>query len=231
MIHPVMRRLVTNQVPKVPFSGCQYLSTLTSTVDQLDTTFTGFSIGIPHPDRLIILAIYHGVNSPLFQVILNGYNANGWTQLNEYSLAHVSMKEGTIGDLIIGCDAASHARMNVSVYSAYPLNHIPVDGGADSAAGTSDVVVSNIKAYKDGFLVYSVGQHAVESTWTASWNGTDAVVEDYDAVPEAGSSHSTGHINFTYSSDDRDLQLSESLTGLKRLVTRAWGPPRYYGGG
>ena len=217
---------ITRPIPRAPFTGVQYLGDASTTTNETTSTWSGAVIGDPHPDRIIILAIYQGVNGDVTDAQVNNQPFYFKNRLNEFAItAHRVPHETTA---TISVSATSSLRKAIGGYVAYPLNPIPLGFGSASATTTNDAVISNIKAQVNGGLVYSGGQNATLGTFTTVWSGADAVVEDIDLQLEATASYTFGHINFTGSTDQSSLTLQESTSGTKRLCAATWGPARGY---
>ena len=212
--------------PAVPFTGCQYKSTQTQTVDETVTTWTSVAIGTPHPKRIVVLGIFQGVDGNMTSATVNGMEAYFKLNLNEFSIAAIQVPNNTLATITVS--ATSSVRKACSVYVGYPNNHMPLDSGTNSANAATDANVADQKVQASGFLIYSGGQFGTIGTFTTTWNGADAVVEDTDAQLEAISSYTAGHINITGSTDLSDLNMAESTSGTKRLAVATWGPPRGY---
>ena len=218
--------MIVKKLPVVPFAGCQYKSTQTDTVDQTNSTFSSVAIGAAHLDRIIILAIFQGVNGALTTASVNGYDAYHITTLNEFSIAACKVPNDTTATIVVG--ATSSVRKAVGVYVAYPQHPLPTFFGSGTANVGTNATVANVKAVNNGCLIYSGGQLATLGTFTTTWGGSDAVTENADAQLEATSSYTNGNINFTVSSGANTVTLAASANGTKRLIVACWGPPRGY---
>lgn len=216
------------QIPKAPFAGCVYKTTLTTTTDENGTTWNSQDIGAPHPSRIVVLAVFQGVNGDLTTVTVNGINEYHKTRLNEFSITAHRVPTDTTATIVV--TAATSLRKAVGVYVGYPWNPIPLDFGSVSANTTTDANVADQKTQAGGFLIYSGGQLSTLGTFTTTWNGqgSDAVTENADAQLEATSSYTNGHINITRSDDIGDVNMAESTSGTKRLIVCSWGPPWNY---
>jgi len=216
--------LATTRVPNAPLVGCQYKSTQTITTDETTSTWNAVDIGTPHPDRIVILAIFAGVNGDVTAASVNGIPFFHKTRINEFAICACRVPNDTTARIEVS--ATSSIRKAVSVMVAYPQNPIPLDSGTATANTTTNANVADQKVQRHGCLVYAGGQLATLGTFTTTWNGTDSLVEDVDAQLESASSYTAGHINITISSDTSDVDLGESASGTKRLVVCTWGPPR-----
>ncbi len=221
--HPL--GLIVRKVRKAPFTGVQYKTTLTTTTDETLTTWTGVDIGQAHPHRMIILATFMGVNvTPATTV--NGFTTIDKIRNNEFGITFHIVPTGSTAT--ITASGVSSARKAIGVYVAYPMWTTLVDSGSTSAATTTDANLADLKVVRGGALIYSGGQLSTLGTFTTTWNGTDAVIEDIDAQLEATSSYTSGHINITNSSDISDLNMAESNSGAKRLAAISIYPALYY---
>jgi hypothetical protein len=216
-------------LPPVPSRTPIYKTTLTTTTDETTTTWTGVDIGEPHPNRLVILVSYVGAATATPHPVVNGISAGGFiTANNEFNLYAISVKTGTTATVTVS-GAGGSARKAVSVYVAYPENHMPLDSGNATANVGTDANVANIKVQAGGFLIYGGGQHATLGAFTTTWNGAggESVTEDVDAQLEATASYTMGRIATILRSDDLgDVNMAEDTSGTKRLVVVSWGPPR-----
>lgn len=218
--------LAVKHIPNAPFRGCQYKTTVTTTTDETTSTWTGVDIGTPHPDRIVVLAIFQGVNGDVTNATttVNGVQPCHKTRINEFAITVHKVPLGTTATVAVS--ATTSLRKAVGIFIAYPEIPIPMESGSVSAATTSDAQLLNWRQRDGGFLIYSGGQLATLGTFTTTWNGTDTLVEDVDAQLEAASSYTFGHINTIISTNVNDLIMAESVSGTKRLVACIWGPPR-----
>ncbi len=218
--------MLIRPLPRVPSVFPIYKTTLTDTANANSSTFNAVDIGVPHPKRLIVLAVFHGVAAACTATINNTNMHRIQNTAHEFAIFHLQVPVGTTADIVV--TATSSIRKAVSVYVAYPNNPIPLDSATATANTTTNANAADQKVQANGFLIYSGGQLATLGTFTTTWNGTDAVVEDVDAQLEAASSYTAGHINITNSTDVSDLDMAESTSGTKRLVVGTWGPPPGY---
>lgn len=208
-----------NRLPPVPSTVPIFKTTVTTTTDENTSTFTDVDIGVPHPLRLVILAVYQGqTNQPSSTV--NGIPHQTRIHSSEFGILSQCVPTGQTATITV--TAASSVRKAVSVYVAYPRNHIPLDFAIGSAAAGSSATAADVKAQAGGFLIYSGGQNATLSTFTVTWNGVDGTSEQVDAQLEGVASYTSGLINFTQSSDGDDLSLAASTSGLKRIAAASW---------
>ena len=227
------RRVLLDSIPLAPFAGVSYSTTVTTVTNENTSTFSAIDIGTPHKKRIIILAIYQGVNANVTSATVNDIEAFFKLNINEFSIAAVNVPDNASvsgGLATITVTAASSLRKAVSVYIAYPDNPIPLDFVTVTANTTTDANAANVKTQAGGFLVYSGGQNATLGTFTTTWNGqgSNSVVENVDAQLEATGSYTAGFINITTSDDLGDVNMAESVSGTKRLAVASWGPPRNY---
>lgn len=211
-------------LPPVPFAGVAYKSTQTTTVDENTTTWTDVDIGEPHPKRIVILGISKSNTTQLFSVLVNGISAQHIVTQNEWTIYVAQVSHGALATLRVQYLAGTPTRKAVSIWVAYPNNHIPLDFGGATANTSTPATIANLKVQAGGFLVYAGGQNAISGSFTTTWGGVDAVVEDADAQIETGT-YTSGHINATRSSDIDDLVMTQAVSGTKRIVAATWGPP------
>jgi hypothetical protein len=225
MLHPILRRWLTYRVPPAPFTGCVYKSTQTTTTDETTTTWTGVDIGAPHPDRIVVLGIFLGIDAAM-TVTVNGYAECLQRRQNSFAMSYHRIPTGTTATIVVS--ATGSARKAVSVFVAYPGNPVPLDVGADTRTGTTNATIANLKTQVGGCLIYEGGQLAVSTgNFTTTWvSGTDAVTEDIDTTFESASCYTAGHINLTVSESAATLNMGESVSGSKQLVAMSFGPPR-----
>jgi hypothetical protein len=215
---------MVSRVPAAPFAGCQYKTTLTTTTDETNTTWTDVDIGTPHPHRIVILGIFMGVNvgsAPSGTV--NGIGRALGRAQNEWAFNVHLVPNDTLATIIVS--VATSLRKAVSVWIGYPENPIPLDSGLATANTTTNANIADLKVQAGGFLIYAGGQLSTLGTFTTTWGGAETVIEDVDAQLESASSYTAGHFNVTESTDVNDLNLAESTSGTKRLVAATWGPP------
>lgn len=197
-----------------PFSGVQYMETLTTTVNESETTWAAVDIGEAHADRVVILAIYGGGTSAQTGTV-GGVSPTSAVQNTKFvGIMSFAVPTGATADIVV--NAASAPRKAVAVYVAYPTSATMVSSDDDSAAGTTDVVAASLTANAGGFLIYAGAQNAFLGTFSTTWGGADAVSEDVDAQIEAVASYTMGHINFTESTT-ASLTMAESTSGTKHI--------------
>lgn len=217
------------QLPPAPSKDPIYKTTVTTTTDETTSTWTAVDIGVPHPQRLVILCVYHGVAAAATATV-NGISHCHRTQntAHEFSMFAVPVPDGT--DATITVSATGSTRKAVSVYVAYPNILLPLDSGTATANTTSNAVVSDQKVQRNGFFLYNGGQHATLGAFSITWNAGDPGGESVDAQLESVASYTAGYGNIATSSNTGDVTLSETVSGTKRLVVTSWGPPRDYAG-
>jgi hypothetical protein len=171
---------------------------------------------------MVILGIWHGVNAAPTATI-NGINCY-IIRLNEFSIGYANVPHDNTATITV--TAASSLTKAVSVFIAYPQSPIPLDFVTASANTTTNANAANIKTQAGGCIIYSGGQNATLGAFTTTWNGPngDPVNESVDAQLEAGS-YTSGFINITRSNDLGDLNMAETVSGTKRLITVSFGPP------
>ncbi len=209
-------------MPAVPSAIPIYKSTQTTTVDEDTTVWTSVDIGTPHPNRVVILAGFHNQQG-VFSSTVNGIPpaALRSTASNYTGIASHLVPSGTTAT--VSYTMAGALRKAVSVYVAYPVSPVFISAGGDTASGTTDAVVA-LTGMTGGFAIYAGAQGAVLGTFTTTWGGADAVVEDVDAQIEALASYTTGHINFTENQASASVTLAESLTGIKHMQACSFYP-------
>lgn len=226
MISPALPWPSLAVYPKAPSATPIYKGTQTTTTDETTTTWTGVDIGVAHPDRIVILAVYHGVAAAC-TVTVNGCPAYFRAQntAHEVSLHAVEVEAGTTATITVS--ATSSLRKACAVYVAYPHRHTPLDSGTATAATTTNANVANLTLHAEGFAIYVGAQHATLGTFTTTWNANGTVTEDVDAQLESAASYTMGRVmSVTQSSETGDVDLAESASGTKRLAAATWGPPR-----
>lgn len=218
-------------MPAVPSRAVIYKTTLTTTTDESNSTFSSVDIGVPHPRRIIILAIFKGVATTASAWLHSSANVtkfhraadNGSHEVAIYFLPWAG--NSTVETIVVG--ATSSLRKAVGVYIAYPYDPLPIDSGTATANTTSDATVTNMATAGGGFAIYAGCQQSTLGTFTTTWNGAgaEAVTEDVDAQLESASSYTFGHIDIVQADAQGDVTLAESTSGTKRLAVATWGPP------
>lgn len=195
-------------------------TTLTTTTNESATTWLSVDIGEAHAQRVVILAVYMG-NAAVMTGTVQGiaYTSLVNNTSRFVGLMSFAVPTGTTADIVV--DVASSLRKAVTVYVAYPTSATIVSSDDDSAAGTTDVVASALTANAGGFVIYAGAQNAFLGTFSPTWSGVDAVVEDVDAQLEAVASYTMGHVNLTESISG-NLTLAESTSGTKHIVAGTW---------
>lgn len=213
-------------LPAVPSTGVTYIGTSTTTTNEDTTTFSGVSIGTPHPKRVVVLAIQMGVSvaidSTNFKVNQIQPLRADRSQSTAMSAHHVPV--GTTADIVL--THVGSARKACSVFVIYPESPTVRFVGNSNANTTTDANVANVSAMNKGCLIYAGSQLATLGTFTTTWGGTDAVTESVDAQLESATSYTAGYINFTISSDTNALNMAESTSGTKHLLLYTF-PPAY----
>lgn len=125
----------------------------------------------------------------------------------------------------IGHTAVASVRKAISVYVLYPEWSRALQTIGTTATTTTDAAVTIASASCNGCIIYAGGQDATLGTFTTTWGGTDAVIEDIDAQLEGTASYTSGHVNLTESSFTNALTLAESTSGTKALVAISLRPP------
>jgi len=224
--------LALRKIPVAPFAGAAYKTTLTTTVNETTSIFTGVSVGAPHPDRVVVLAIHQGVNGDVTAASVADYAFYHKTRLNEFAITAHRLPND-VSNAGISISATSSLRKSIGIFVCYPSNPIPTDFGSASAAAGNNAVIGNLEAQGGGCLIYSGGQNATLGSFTTTFGGGEAVNEDVDAQYESASTYTQGHINLITSAmgaTARTLQMAASVNGTKRLVAVLFGPPRYWVG-
>lgn len=198
----------------------------TTTTDEGESTFTGVAIGTPHPRRIVVLAVYHGVAAAC-SVTLNGIPSFFSVQnvAHEFSIHAFQEQMKTTGTVVI--TATGSIRKAFGVYAIYPRIHAPLGSGTASASTTNDAIIAGgVVPYVGGggLAVYCGGQHATVGAFGTTWAGNGTVTEDADAQLEAAASYSWGNVQATRSAASA-LTLAETVSGTKRVVCASWGPP------
>lgn len=212
------------QLPPVPSRTLDYKGTVTHTGPEDTTVFTGCDIGVPHPQRVIVLSVYHGVGVAAFALV-NGTPHVGRRQTpsHEGGLHVFNIPNGTTADITL--TAAGSLDKAVSWYVCYPRHWQDPDSGAASANAGTDAVTNDIKVVAGGWLIYAGVQAITLGTHTVTWGGADTVTEDVDAQIGGSATYSMGHIDITESSDANDLTLAASVNGTKRIACITIQPP------
>lgn len=222
--------VVASKIPKAPFAGCKYKTTLTTVTNEDQSTWNNVDIGEEHPDRVVVLAIYEGVavapSDAAVSTNVNGQQMIQRARNNEFGVFSFPVPTGTL--VTVQVAFVGSQRKAVGVYVAYPWTPLSLDLGSASANTTSNATVSDQQVEAGGCLIYSGGQHGQTGDFVTTWTGVDAVTEDADAQLEATATYTHGHINVTRASSADDLTLAESASGTKRLVVMTLPPPRYW---
>ena len=215
--------LRTRIPPPAPVLTPTYLSTQTTTTDETTTTFSGISIGTPHPKRIVVIAGHHGVAAAA-TATLNGtaHHFRSQNTAHEFSLFMWMVPLGDTADIAVS--ATSSIRKAFSIYYLYPANPVPTFSGTATAATTTNATIANFKCDYGGSLIYAGGQHATLGAFTTTFSG-QTITEDVDAQYESASSYTTGRISdVSVSSSAVTLDLGETVSGTKRLTAASWGP-------
>lgn len=221
--------LAISPLPLPPITaGCEYKGTQTTTTDENTTTWTGVDIGLPHPKRVIVLACYLGVAAGMTATV-NGISQYARIQntAHECGITLHQVPCGTTANIAV--TAASSLRKAVSIYVAYPANHLQLDSGTATANTTADAAVNAMAMQVGGCLIYVGSQNAVLGTFTTTWSGADTITEDVDAQIESTASYTMGAIKTCLrGSSGGNVTLAESTSGTKRLAVVTFGSPYRY---
>src|SRR4051812_42067161 len=117
-VHPALRT-VLKKLPKPPFVGCQYKTTLTDTANATLSTWSSVDIGVEHPNRVIIIAAFVGVSAVATSVV-HGVDYSQRARLAEDQITSHLVPTGK--SVTITVSAAGSIRKAVSVYVAYPAS-------------------------------------------------------------------------------------------------------------
>lgn len=217
-------------MPPVPSRTLAYNGASTTTTDETTTTFSSVNIGTPHPKRVVILAVYHGVGAACTTTV-NGINAYHRTQntAHEFSMHLHQVPHGTTASITIS--ATGSVRKALMTYVFYPQDHAPLDSGTATANTTTNANVADQKNQFNGCVIYVGGQNATLGTFTTTWNAAGTLAENVDAQLESVASYTSGNVTAPSSSDTGDVDMGESVSGTKRLVVTTLRPPPNGGGG
>ncbi len=223
-------------------SSNPYLGTQTTTTDETTSTFTGVDIGLPHPLRVIVLAVYHGVAAACTATVagIDAYFREQNTA-HEFSVHAMQVPNGVTADITVS--AVGSARKAVSVFAIYPRSHVPVDSGTATANTTTNATVSDLQTIGAAYsysgntfvsvlgaqLIFSGGQNATLGAFTTTFTGGMLVVaESVDAQLEGVASYTAGYGRtnggFDAASSSGDVTLAETVSGTKRLVAVIFQP-------
>lgn len=152
--------------------------------------------------------------------------ATGKIQCFSYALGAAS--GATTATLrVTNTSGGSYAQLRSWVFVSYPSGGTLVDDveGA-SASGTSTSTATDVSVTTGGH-VFFVGGYTTSggsAPLGPTWNGTDTLVEDYDAAEESVPAVA-GHIIITETNTTRDLALPANGSGAKTILAISWGPP------
>ena len=152
--------------------------------------------------------------------------ATGKVQCFTYALGAAS--GATTATLrITNNSAGTWGQIQVAVFVSYPSSGTPVDAVEGAvASGTSTSTASDVSISNGGHM-FCAGGYASSggsSPLAPTWNGTDTLVEDYDASIE-GAPFWVGHVVCTETNTTRDLALPANGSGSKTILAISWGPP------
>lgn len=231
----IARSPVCRPKPPVPYySGdvpqvLQFSSTLTRTIDETATTWTGVDLKLPHPDRVILFMCHHGANAAPNSASLNGTPCLLLQTITSYSTYMIHYPEPvTTGTFVFSVTGS--IRKGVGVYVLYPRSPVPLEVGQVNAAGTSDAVYTDCEVQAGGCMIHMCGSLSSNVTFTTpTWSGVDTPVEQYDTALETASGFTHGYTLITRSSVLDDLTVAVSGTSTRRLLVASFAAPYQYG--
>ncbi len=205
----------------VPSTIPIYKSTQTTTTDEDVTTWAGLDIGVPHPQRVVIVAGFIGV-SVTSSCTVNGisHTASVGNGTRNSAIYSIPVPNGLLGDVVV--TAVGSVRKAMSIYVAYPSSPAIISSGLDSQTLTTDATAS-LRVLVGGFVIYAGSQGATLGAFGTTWSGAESVTEDVDAQLEAASSYTTGSFAVTAASTST-LTLAETVSGTKHFVAGSFFP-------
>lgn len=202
-------------------------------------TYAAAPIGAAHATRLVlaIVQIGHSIAANTNSVTIGGIIARKITSAN-YS--HVTtgrvtawiaaVPTGTTADVVVSSDPRSYTLINVwyayncgeHEYSWYTLQGDPI----------TNLDFTNLPVKANGGFAAHAGGAVASRSWSQSWGGGEAIVEDYDSSADTGINHTLAgaHVLTTSSrlTDDFSMIYSNS-DGIAGIVV-SFGPlPGEYG--
>jgi hypothetical protein len=203
-----------------------YLWTDTSDTNTTSYTFSSKALGSDHANRRLRIAI-HTPLVAVSAVSVGGVAATSVASNTHSSIWTLSTTATALAGLttanVVVTTATTCSRVSISMWVDYASSGTATDFGSDTDASTVDSVVA-LDVVPDGHVIYVGSQNTSLGTFTTTWAGSDAVVEDYDSQRESTSTVTFGHIN-TSETATRNLTLSESTSGQKVLVAASFGAP------
>jgi hypothetical protein len=148
-------------------------------------TATGKSIGIPHANRVVVVATMTGdtTASPISGVTIGGVAAtlaarsSGSGSMRACAVYYRHMPTGTTADIkVTNSNNASQCFMGI--YAIYPANPVHIDGGSGTTQATS-ASASGLVAQAGGICIAATHHRNMNATtfggtlggaWVTNWN-------------------------------------------------------------
>lgn len=212
-------------LPPPPSRQAVYRTTVTTTVDETVTTWTGVAIGPEHPDRVVLLITFLGVAA-----LSTGYPRVNrtpplrWTRQNEIVIS-THRCPGTTATIEVS--STGSVRKAAMVWTVYPGVDAVCKFSVGTANTTTDLIFTNFKACAGGSMIWGASQLATVGAFGTTWPGSGTVTEDVDAQLEAASTYAGGRVTgITASSDTLSLTIAETVSGTKRGAAVSFPPAR-----
>lgn len=192
------------------------------------STYTiSVNMGTDHADRVVMIGVESSValtSATLGGVAMTAGPTNLALTMWYLATGGTALDGQTTVDFVVTNNSGSTAtRCEIAVWVCYPASKTPVDSDAAAASSTNDVVLTDLSVTAGGFVA-AIGQ-CLAGGMAFSWNGVDAVVEDFDLAAESTTCVGGAHILVTETSAVRDLTLAEVTSGTKRMAALSFGPP------
>lgn len=208
----------------------QYLGANVNTANQNSYTFSGVSIGDPHPDRMVVVSLTINTTALASQgatMTIGGVTATrvglASSAFGVAAIFYLKVPTGSTTDIVVTRAETSSTPSQCAI-ARYRFNTAAtsaLDSGA-VAGSTASLTLSNI-ACSDGGVVF-MSARAGNVTGSISWNGTDSATTDVNALSESRR-RIFGHVLTTETSSIRDAQVSFSTSNTSSFAAVSFDGP------
>ena len=198
----------------------EYQGKTTKTANATSFTFSSADIGVPNPERMVVVA-WQGLTTSIPNVTAT-IGGIGATELggDAYFLNgaaagvfYAKVPTGSTANIVVGCAGKTFSNFSIQVFSFNTKATGRVDQvhKLSGSSALASYAMNNVQCTAGGVVIYS---HATISnkSHSVSWNGTDSAVEVADSNIETirGSS---GYVLTTEASTVRDLNCKVASGG------------------
>ena len=208
----------------------EYVGTNSDTTDATSYTFTDEPIGAAHAHRMVVVTISQGdanAGSGWTNSVTIGGVAATVVQLASITrqagrpfIAYLKVPTGTTATIVITRASGTVTPNNcvIGVYRFNTLETTTVDE-VTAESGSNTATASDVECVVDGIAFYC--GCAQTGTASATWNGTDSIVQNRTAEFD-GDSHGHGYVLTTEDSTVRDFAITMTGSAETKLVAASF---------